>query len=209
MPIGSVSEQPMFIAVAPSLGSSTLPELIELAKKRPGEISYAVTGVGRLTHLTGELLQVRAGINLLLVPYSGGPTHALNDVLGGRIPVIIEAYAGLAGAVQGGKIKPIAVASARRVPDFPNLPTVAETLPGFQAVGWQALVAPNGTPEAIVRKVAGDLRAVLEQAEIKQQLAKRGGYPSPMSPAEVTAFVRNQQTTWTPLLQKLAAQPTK
>src|SRR5215472_10692705 len=81
-PIGSVTEQPMFIAAAPSLGVTTLRELIALAKQRPGEISYAVTGVGRLTHLTGELLQLRTGIKLLLVPYSGGPSHALNDIMG-------------------------------------------------------------------------------------------------------------------------------
>jgi tripartite-type tricarboxylate transporter receptor subunit TctC len=205
--IGSVSEQPMFIAVTPSLGISTLPELIALAKQRPGELSYAATGVGRLTHLTGELLQSRAGIKLLLVPYSGGPTHALNDVLGGRIPVIIEAYSGLAGAVQSGKLKPIATASLQRLPDFPDLPTAAETLPGFNAVGWQALLAPNGTPEAIVRKVGNDLRDVLAQPEVKKQLAARGGYPRPMSPDEVIAFVRNQQETWNPLLQQFAAQP--
>ena len=205
--IGSVSQQPMFIAVAPSLGISTLPELIALAKQRPGELSYAATGVGRLTHLTGELLQSRAGIKMLLVPYSGGPTHALNDVLGGRIPVIIEAYSGLAGAVQSGKLKPIATGSLQRLPDFPDLPTAAETLPGFNAVGWQALLAPNSTPEAIIRKVGNDLRDVLAQADVKKQLAARGGYASPMSPDEVVAFVRNQQQTWNSLLQQFAAQP--
>ncbi len=205
-PIGSVSEQPMFIAVAPSLGVSSLPELIALAKQRPGELSYAATGVGRLTHLTGELLQSRAGIKMLLVPYSGGPTHALNDVLGGRIPVIIEAYAGLAGAVQAGKVKPIAIGGAKRLPNFPDVPTVAETLPGFSAVGWQALMAPNGTPEPILGKVAGDLRRVLAEPEVAKQLASRGGYPSPMSRDEVIAFVQGQQRTWNPLLQQFAEQ---
>src|SRR5436305_9910134 len=104
-PIGSVTEQPMFIAAAPSLGVTTLPELIALAKQRPGEISYAVTGVGRLTHLTGELLQLRTGIKLLLVPYSGGPNHALNDIIGGRIRLFIECYAPRARSVQGGEFK--------------------------------------------------------------------------------------------------------
>ncbi len=206
IPIGSVSEQPMFIAVTPSLGLSTLPELIALAKQRPGQISYAATGVGRLTHLTGELLQMRAGIKLLLVPYSGGPTHALNDVLGGRIPVIIEAFSGLLGAVQAGKLKPIAAGSLQRLPDFPELPTVSETFPGFNAVGWQALVAPNGTPQAIVRKIGTDLREVLAQPEVRRQLAARGGYPRPMSPDEVVAFVADQQRTWNPLLQQFASQ---
>ena len=206
-PIGSVTEQPMFIAAAPSLGVATLPELITLAKKRPGEISYAVTGVGRLTHLTGELLQLRTGIKLLMVPYSGGPSHALNDIMGGRIPLIIEGYQGLAAGIQGGNLKPLAVASAQRLPDFPNLPTVAETLPGFKAMGWQGLVAPVGTPEAIVRKASEDLRKVVSDPTLKAQLAGRGSYPLPMSPAEVTAFIHDQQQQWGPVLQQLAAKP--
>ncbi len=206
-PIGSVSEQPMFIAAAPSLGVTTLPELIALAKRRPGEISYAVSGVGRLTHLTGELLQRRAGIQLLLVPYSGGPAQALSDVLGGRIPLIIEGYAGLAAAIKSGSIKPIAVGSAQRLPDFPDLPTVAETLPDFLALGWQGLVAPVGTPEAIVHQAGDDLRNVLDQPDLRRQLAIRGAYAHPMSPEEVIAFVRGQQQTWNPILRQLTLEP--
>jgi tripartite-type tricarboxylate transporter receptor subunit TctC len=206
-PIGSVTEQPMFIAAAPSLGVSTLPELIALAKQRPGEISYAVTGVGRLTHLTGELLQLRTGIKLLLVPYSGGPSHSLNDIMGGRIQFIIEAYQGLAGAIQGGNLKPLAVASAERLPDFPDLPTVAETVPGFKAMGWQGLMAPVGTPETVIRKASEDLRKVISDPAFKAQLAGRGSYPVPMSPTEVTAFIQDQQRQWSPLLQQLATKP--
>jgi tripartite-type tricarboxylate transporter receptor subunit TctC len=194
----------MFICVVPGLGVNTLAELIALAKKQPGEISYAVTGVGRLTHLTGELLQARAGIKLLMVPYTGGPSHALSDVLGKRIPMIIEAYPGLAGAIQGGTIKPIATGAAQRLPDFPNLPTVAETLPGFNAVGWQGLLAPLGTPEPIIRKVSEDLRKVLAQDELKKAFAVRGAYTKAMTPAEMTAFIDNQQKTWIPLLEQLA-----
>jgi tripartite-type tricarboxylate transporter receptor subunit TctC len=204
VPIGSVIVQPMFVAVAPALGVSTLPELIALAKKRPGEISYAATGIGRITHLTGERIARRAGIKLVLVPYSGGPSHALNDVIAGRIGVIIEGYPGLAGAIGAGAIKAIAVGSPRRLPDFPDLPAVAETLPGFEAAGWQGLAAPLHTPDAIVGKIADDLRKVLEQPEVKQQLALRGGYVQPMTPAEVLAFVHGQQQLWNPLLQELA-----
>jgi tripartite-type tricarboxylate transporter receptor subunit TctC len=206
-PIGSVTEQPMFIAAAPSLGVSTLPELIALAKQRPGQISYAVTGVGRLTHLTGELLQLRTGIKLLLVPYSGGPSHSLNDIMGGRIQFIIEAYQGLAGAIQGGHLKPLAVASAQRLPDFPDLPTVAETIPGFKAMGWQGLVAPVATPETIIRKASEDLRKVISDPALKAQLAGRGSYPVAMSPTEVTAFIQDQQRQWSPVLQQLANKP--
>ena len=126
-----LSENPMFVAVSPKLGVSTLPELIALAKKRPGEVSYAATGVGRLTHLAGELLQHQAGIKLQLVPYTGGPSHAFSDVASGRVGVIIEGYSGIAGAARSGAVKLIAVASAKRLKEFPDVPTVAETIPGF------------------------------------------------------------------------------
>jgi tripartite-type tricarboxylate transporter receptor subunit TctC len=206
-PIGSMVQQPMFVAVAPGLGVGTLPQLISLAGKRPGEISYAATGIGRLTHLTGELLQERTGIKLLLVPYSGGPSHAMNDIIGGRVGMIIEGYPGVAGAIQAGTIKAIAVGSAQRLPDFPDLPAIAETLPGFEAVGWQGLVAPVGTPDAIVRRVGEDLRQVLEEPEVKKQFATRGGYARPMTPSEVIDFVRGQQQIWNPILERLAQNP--
>ena len=118
LPIGFVSENPMFIAVSPTLGVSTLPELIALAKKRPGEIPYATTGVGRLTHLTGELLQHQAGIKLLLVPYTGGPAHAFSDVASGRVALIIEGYSGIAGAARS---RPQRFASAAPNPNGPTL----------------------------------------------------------------------------------------
>ena len=203
-PIGYMGGAPMFISAAPSLGVSTLPELIALAKKRPGEIAYGTNGPGRLTHLTGELLQSRAGIKLLMVPYSaGGTAQVLSDIMGGRIPLVIEAYSGVAGALQTGTVKALAVASASRLPNYPNLPTVAETLPGFAAVGWQVLVAPAGTPDAIVRKVNGDLIKALNDPESKQKLAKLGRDNRPMSPAEVTAFIHGEQRMWAPILQQI------
>ena len=161
LPIGFVAENPMFIAVSPSLGISTLPELIARAKKAPGEISYATTGVGRLTHLTGELLQREAGIKLLLVPYTGGPSHAITDVATGRVSMIIEGYSGVAGAARSSSI---------------------------QATGWAVLVAPVGTPEAIIDKISEDLRKVTLDPELQKKLAPLGSYTNPMSPAETTAF---------------------
>src|SRR5580692_4414774 len=133
LPIGFTAENPMFVAVSPSLGVSTLPELIALAKKEPGKISIAATGVGRLTHLTGLVLQERADINLLPVPYNGGPAAAHADVAGGRVSMIIEGYSGIVGSVKAGQVKLIAVASRERLTQFPDLPTVAETIPGFAA----------------------------------------------------------------------------
>jgi tripartite-type tricarboxylate transporter receptor subunit TctC len=206
VPIGLTAEQPMFVGVAPSLGIGTLPELIAMAKNRPGAISYAVTGVGRLTHLTGELIQMRASIKLQMVPYAGGSAQALGDIIGGRIPMIIEGYSGLAGAYQSGALRAIAVGSAQRLPGFPDVQTISETLPGIVATGWQAVVAPVGLPEAFVRKVSDDLRAVLVRPEIKDKLAARGAYVHPASPAEAEAFVRDQQELWKPALEQVAEQ---
>jgi tripartite-type tricarboxylate transporter receptor subunit TctC len=202
--IGFVAENPMFVATVPSLGVSTLPELIALAKKKPGEIPYAVTGVGRLTHMAAELLQMRAGIKLLMVPYTGGPAHALNDIMGGRVALIVEGYSGIAGAIRSGVLRPIAVASPKRLPDFPDLPTVAETIPGFSATGWQVLLAPKGTAEPIIAKASEDLRRVVSEPEFQAKIAKLGSYPRPMSPAEVVAFVQSEQKTWQPVLAQIA-----
>jgi len=170
-------------------------------------ISFAVTGVGRLTHLVGELLEIRADIKLLTVPYTAGPALALADVIGGRVDMIIEGYSGIVASIQAGSVTPIAVASAQRLPQFPDLPTIAETIPGLRGTGWQILVAPPGTPDAIIRKVSKDLADVVDDADFKQRLAKLGSYSRPMSPAEATAFVQGEQRTWKPVLEKIAANP--
>ena len=209
LPIGFVSENPMFFAVSPSLGVKNLPELIALAKKKPGGVSYATTGVGRLTHLTGELFQHEAGINLLLVPYTGGPAHAFSDVASGRVNMIIEGFSGIAGAAKSGSVKVIAVASAKRLPQFPDVPTVAETIPGFQATGWAVLVAPVGTPQAIVKKVSEDLRKVTSDPELTKKLAALGSYTNPMLAADATAFIHKQQGMWQPVLNEIAKKQKK
>ncbi len=203
--IGFAAENPMFVAAAPSLGIANLPDLISRAKQRPGEVSCAVTGVGRLTHLTAELLQSRAGIELLIVPYTGGPAHALGDVMSGRVNFVVEGYSGMAGAIQAGSVKAIAVASAQRLAEFPGLPTVAETIPGFLATGWQVLVAPLGTPETIIRKVSEDLRRVVTDPDLQKKIAARGSYTRAMSPAETTEFIQEQQRMWKPLMDHIAS----
>jgi tripartite-type tricarboxylate transporter receptor subunit TctC len=205
-PIGFITQQPMFIAVSPTIGVKSLPELIALAKKKPGELSYATTGRGRITHLTMELLQERAGIKLQMIPYSGGPTAAMADVGTGRVAIVIEGYSGLAGGMNSHLINGIAVSSYERLPEFKDLPTVAEVLPGFIAGGWNVLLAPVGTPEAIIRKTSGDLRKALDDEETKNKLAKLGAYLRPMTPEQVTAFAQEQQRTWRPIAQKVAAE---
>jgi tripartite-type tricarboxylate transporter receptor subunit TctC len=206
-PIGYLGGAPLFITVAPWVGVKTLPELIALAKKGPGKLAYGANGVGRLTHLTGELLQSRAGIKLLMVPYSGGTTQVLNDMMGGRIALTLDSYSGIAGAVAAGKVRPLAVASLKRVPNFPDVPTVAETLPGFAAVGWQVLVAPAGTPDAIVQKANAALLEVTSAADVRERLAQFGREEEAMSPAQTLAFIQNEQKTWAPILKQIGGTP--
>ena len=209
LPVASLIDQPMFICASSKSGLKTLPELIERAKKEPGKISFAATGIGRITHLTGLLLESRAGISLQVVPYTGGPAAALTDVIGGRVPLVIEGYSGLAGAIQAHSINVLAVGATHRLADFPDLPTVAETLPGFAAGGWQGIVAPLGTPAAAIQKFNGALNKVLGDRDLAKQLAVRGAYVSPMSPAESNAFVNAQQAQWRPVLEVFEASTKK
>jgi tripartite-type tricarboxylate transporter receptor subunit TctC len=209
LPIGFVAENPMFIAVSPQSGIKSLADLIARAKKDPGKITYATTGIGRLTHLAGELLQHEAGIKLLLVPYTGGPSHAVADVATGRVDMIIEGYSGIAGPARSGQIKLIATAAARRLAEFPDVPTVSETMPGFEATGWAVMVAPLGTPQPIIDKVSADLKKATQQKDVQDALAKLGSYVRPMSAAEATAFVDKQQKIWQPVLTEITAQQAK
>jgi tripartite-type tricarboxylate transporter receptor subunit TctC len=201
IPIGFTAENPMFVAVNPSLGVSTLPELIALAKKKPGSISIAVSGAGRLTDLTGRLLQQRENVSLVRVPYNSGTAAAVSDVAGGRVSMIIEGYSGIVGAVRGKQIKLIAVASLKRLPEFPHVQPIADTIPGFSATGWQVLLAPNGTPQPIVSKVSADLSKLVSDPGFQKRLATIGSYSHAMTPDQVLAFVKQQQDTWLPLLQ--------
>jgi tripartite-type tricarboxylate transporter receptor subunit TctC len=205
LPVGSLAQLSVFICASPQSGIKSLPELIVRAKERPGEISFAATGIGRITHLTGLLLESRAGIKLQAVPYAGGPAAALTDVIGGRVPLIVEGYSGLAGAIQAHTIHVLAVASARRLPDFPDVPTVSETLPGFAAGGWQGIVAPLGTPAPAIAKINESLRKVLSEPDLAKELALRGAYVDPMSPSEVNAFINAQQEQWHPILEAFEA----
>jgi tripartite-type tricarboxylate transporter receptor subunit TctC len=208
VPIGYVGEHPMVIAASPSLGIGTLPELIALAKKRPGELNVAAGNRGSILHFTAEWLRSASGIDATLVHYPGAP-QALTDILGGRVHAIVDAASGLAGSISGGSIKALAVASEQRLPTHPGLPTVAETLPGFMAMGWFALMAPPKTPEATARKVSDDLRAILERGELKQRFLDLGTYLRPMSPAELSGFIADQQRIWKPVIAETAARSSK
>jgi tripartite-type tricarboxylate transporter receptor subunit TctC len=204
LPVGFVADQPMFIAVNPASGITSLQQLIDRAKAAPGSITTAVSGVGRITHLTSILIAQRAGITLVPIPYTGGPSAALADVSTGRVTMIIEGYTGIIGAVNAKQVKLIATGAAARLAEFPNLPTVSETIPGLSTSGWIVMAAPRGTPAAVIAKVNADLAKVVSDPVVKKQLAVTGNYTHVMTPDETQAFVAKQQDTWAPVVQSLA-----
>ena len=203
VPIGFVGGHPMVVAASPDLGVSTLPELIALAKKRKGELNFAAGNRGSILHLTAEWLRSATGIDVTLLHYASAPT-AITDVLGGRVHVMIDAVTSMRGGIDGGRLKPLAVATRQREPKMPNLPTVAETVPGFEAIGWLALMAPPGTPEPIARKISDDLRTVLTRPELQKRFEDLGTTINPTTPAELTAFIREQQRVWRPVIAETA-----
>jgi tripartite-type tricarboxylate transporter receptor subunit TctC len=202
--IGFVLQQPIFIGASPRAGINSIAELIAQAKQRPNELSYASSGRGRLTHLTMELLQARANVKLQMVPYAGGPAQAMGDIMSGRVPLVLDAYAGLAGAMQGGLLKMLASTAAQRLPGHEDLPTVAETLPNFFVGAWNVMLAPLGTPDAIIRKVNADLHVALQDKEVLAKFAANGAFVRPMTPEETTAFVQSEQKTWRPIMEQVA-----
>ena len=207
VPIGFVSEQPMLVGVTPALGVNSLPELIAVAKKRPGEINVGIgTPRGFLPHLTAEWLRKATGTDMTIVNYPGA-AQAVTDLVAGRVHVAIEALSVFEGPIAGGTLKPLAVASDRRWPTLSELATAAETIPGFVAMGWFALVAPPGTPQAIARKISDDLRTVLGRPELKQRFLELGSYTRPMTPDELTSFIRGQQELWRPIVSEVASTP--
>jgi tripartite-type tricarboxylate transporter receptor subunit TctC len=202
--IGFVCEQPMAIAVPPSLGVNTLGELIELARKKPGEINVAVLSRGGIPHLTSEWIKLAAGVEWVSINYPGTPA-GLSDVMGGRVQVIMDGLPSLAGSITGGTLKLLAVGSAKRLPNRPDVPTIAETLPAIpRALGWFALMGPPGTPEPIAAKISEDLRVVLNDPAIKQRFEEIASYVNPMAPDELRNYIRTEQALWKPVIEKIA-----
>jgi tripartite-type tricarboxylate transporter receptor subunit TctC len=201
--IGFVCEQPMAVAVPTSLGINTLAELIDYAKKRPGQINVAVLSRGGIPHLTSEWIRMVAGLEWTSINYPGTPA-GLSDVMGGRVQVIMDGLPSLAGAISGGQLKLIAVGSAKRLPNRPETPTIAETLPGIvRALGWFALMGPPGTPEPVAKKASEDLRAVLNEPALKKRFEDIASYINPMSPTEMRDYIRIEQASWKPVIEKI------
>jgi tripartite-type tricarboxylate transporter receptor subunit TctC len=195
-PITLLSRQPNVWIVHPSLPVRNMRELIALAKSRPGQIDFASSGTGGSQHLAGELLNVMAGIKLVHIPYKGSPP-ALIDVLGGRVPLMSSTLAPAMPHVRNGKIRALAVTGAKRSSAAPDIPTVAESgLEGYEAIAWQGVLAPAGTPREVVQRLHAELARIIAQQDARRMLAEQGYEPAGTSPEQFDAYIRTEIVKW-------------
>lgn len=206
-PITNIIRGPLVIVAHPSFPASTVGELIELARKEPGRISYASAGPGTAQHLSMELFKLQAKIGIEHIPYKGsGP--AMTDLLGGHVKLMMDSTASSLGALRDGRIKALGVTTARRVPaPLDKVPSIGETVPGYDAAGWSGLVAPARTPDEIVNKVNADLTSLLRDAAVLRQFEERATLPSPMAPAEFAAFIAKDMATWAEVVKATGTRP--
>jgi tripartite-type tricarboxylate transporter receptor subunit TctC len=195
-----VVKVPEVLVVHPSLGVSTLPELIAYARANPGKINYGSAGVGTFTHLAVELLKAAAGIELAHVPYRGA-APAVNDLLGGHVQLAVLDTPVLLPHIRSGAVKALAVTAATRSHALPEVPTTAEAgLASVNSDNWYGLSAPAGVAPDILARLHGAATAALRSDAIKQQLASQDAVPSPVTPAEFAAFVKAEQAKWRPIV---------
>ena len=195
-PISQVAVVPNVVVVHPSVPANTLQELVALAKKEPGKLNYASLGNGTAAHLTMEMFKSVAGIEITHIPYKGS-APAVSDLLGGQVQTMIDGLPSALPHVKAGKLRALAVTSAKRSRAAPDLPTIAESgYPGFSADAWSGLFAPKGTPKAVVDKLAGETQLILKLPETQKRLGELGAEPVGSSPAEFAQFVRGEIDKW-------------
>ena len=202
--IGLIGDQPMIFAVTPKLGAKTLAEFITLAKQKPNEILYGASRQS-VPHMTGAYLEARAGIKLGYVPTTGA-AKVVQDIMSGNLHMVVDSAPGMAGALQTGEVKALAVASDRRLDNYPDVPLVADTLPGFQAKGWFVLMAPGKTPEPVVKKLGDDLRTALRDPDLKKRFEVVGTFPRPSTVDETNAFIKTEQAQWRPIVRQIGTE---
>jgi tripartite-type tricarboxylate transporter receptor subunit TctC len=199
-PITIANTQPMVLAVNPALGVNSVQELIALAKAKPGQLSYAYGVV--FTNIAGELFNSMAGVKMLGVGYKGG-TLAMNDVIGGQVPVIFDALGTSIGHVRGGKVKGLAVTSARRHPSMPELPTLAESgLPGYDMTSWTGFLAPAATPRDTITRLHREMVRVLNLPELKERLGTMGMDVVGNTPEEFAQIIRADTLKYQSLIKQ-------
>ncbi len=184
------------IVVHPSFPAKTLAEFVQLAKASPGKIAYGSSGIGGTGHLAGAMFELTAGIDIVHVAYKGG-APAMQDLLGGQIPVIVGTPVTSLPHIKSGKIRALATTGATRAAILPDVPTVAESgYPGFEAINWYAYVAPAGTPKDIIARLNRELARVLKAPDLREQLDQHGVEAKPGTPEELAKFMESELATW-------------
>ena len=192
-PVALIDLVPYVLEVTPSLPAKTLPEFIAYAKANPGKINMASNGVGSGPHVAGELFKMMAGVDLVHVPYTGNP---YSDLIAGQVQMMFSPIPASIGYVRSGQLRALAVGSPSRIAVLPDVQTVAETLPGYDASGWHGIGAPKGTPADIVAALNKAINADLAEPAFKDKIANLGGLPTAMTPAEYGKFIADETQKW-------------
>jgi tripartite-type tricarboxylate transporter receptor subunit TctC len=204
VPVALIASVPIVLVVNPSLPTKNVGELIALAKAKPGTLNFGSSGMGSTNHLAGELLKSMAGIDIVHVPYRGA-APAMNDLLAGQIPFMFDNMPAVLAQVQGKAINAIAVASAKRADALPDVPTVAETVPGFEASSWFGLVAPAKTPAPALAKLSSELEIILKMPDVKKRLAELGAEPGTVFGTAFGQFMTDETAKWGKIIQASGA----
>lgn len=201
-PVIITSSQPNVLAVNAALPIKTVPDLVAWAKANPGKLNFASVGNGSSSHLNAELLKAMAGIDAVHVPFNGSPP-AVQSTVQGDTQMIFAVMQPLQSQIEAGKLRPIAVTTPKRFPLLPELPAIAETYPGFEALAWNGLVVPAGTPPATVAKINAEVAAILKDPEIVKKMNGFGFDLVGGSPADFAALIQGEAERWTPVVKKL------
>ena len=201
-PVVMVAYSPHLLAVHPSVPAKDARELIALARAKPDSLNFAVSGIGGANHLAGIDFAQRAAIKWTYIPYKGG-SQAITDVIGGQAQVLFNGMLATYPYVKDGKLRVLAISSAKRFAAAPDIPTVAESgMPGFETGSWQGIVAPAGTPPEIVAKLHATVTTILATPEMLDRLDKAGAEVRPMSPAQFGAFIRAEKDRWAKVVRE-------
>ena len=204
-PISQLTSGPLVIVANPAFPANNVAELIALAKSRSGGLNYGSSGNGQSTHLSAELFSAMAGVKMTHVPYKGS-APALTDVMAGQVDLMFDTMLSSMPHVKGGKLKALAVTSAQRSAVAPDLPTVAESgLSGYEAIAWNGLLAPAGTPKEVVARLSAELKAVLESPDIRQRFDAQGFAAAWSAPAAYGAFLQAEVDKWAKVVKASGA----
>jgi tripartite-type tricarboxylate transporter receptor subunit TctC len=198
-PVAAISREPSVMVVHPSLPAKTLPEFIAYAKANPGKINMASAGNGSGPHVTGELFKMMAGVDMLHVPYRGG-APALTDLLAGQVQVYFGTTAGLIEYIRTGRLRPLGVTTATRSSALPDVPTIGEFVPGYEASTVFGIGAPKGTPDEIVGRLNRETNAALVDARFAARICDLGGIPLVLSPAEFGKLIADETKKWSKVI---------